>query len=209
MPERKRERQVLLATGAHRESRVESDTLLKILCREHTNPIAELVDTTWDLQRRGLLHIAPEPEDANGGPCTYTLTLVGSALADEIREQARAYSDHWLKQRLYPQVEVIDNTEGKGIRTVPVQFHDLANEWGSGPFTTWTRGEHHVRLWSAEGTFRDVIGRTPQRLVSSESVRELAGVWGPVGLHIHQHGTGRFNQRADEWISNRNKGVTK
>lgn len=185
--ERKLERQVLLVAGAHRDSRVESDTLRKILRREHTNPIAKLVDTTWDLQRRGLLHIAPESDDAIGGPCTYTPTLAGSALAGEIREQALAYSDHWLKQRLYPQVEVVDNTEGNGTRTVSFQFHNLVNESSSRPFATWTRGEHYVRLWSAEGTFRDVIGWTPQRLVSSESVQELAGVWGPVGLRIHQH----------------------
>ncbi|MFG3403669.1 hypothetical protein [Streptomyces sp. NPDC048142] len=186
-PERKLERQVLLVAGAHRDSRVESDTLRKILRREHTNPITKLVDTTWELQCRGLLRIAPEPDDANGGPCTYALTLAGSALAGEIREQALAYSDHWLKQRLYPQVEVIDNTEGKGTRTVSFQFHNLVNESGSRPFATWTRGEHYIRLWSAEGTFRDVIGWTPQQLVSTESVQELAGVWGPVGLRIHQH----------------------
>ncbi|MBL1115495.1 hypothetical protein JK364_24295 [Streptomyces sp. 110] len=108
-------------------------------------------------------------------------------MTGEIREQALAYSDHWLKQRLCPQVEVIDNTEGSGTRTVSFQFHNLVNESGSRPFATWTRGEHYVRLWSVEGTFRDVIGWTPQRLVSSESVQELAGVWGPVGLRIHQN----------------------
>ncbi|MDX3020016.1 hypothetical protein [Streptomyces acidiscabies] len=84
-----------------------------------TNPIAKPGDTAWDLQRRGLLHIAPESDDANGRPCTYTLTLAGSALAGDIREQALACGDHWLKQRLYPQVAVIDNTEGKGIGRCP------------------------------------------------------------------------------------------
>lgn len=56
------------------------------------------------------------------------------------------------------------------------QCQDLVNESGSHPFATWTRGEHYVRLWSAEGTFRDMIGWAPQRLVSSESVQELVGV---------------------------------
>ncbi|MEW1548444.1 hypothetical protein [Streptomyces tsukubensis] len=182
------ERQVLLLALAHPWTGIESDRLRTILHRTTTHPIAELVDATWSLQRRGLLNIAPEPDDPEGGPCTYTLTSTGSALADEIREQALACGAYWRKRRLdLPEVEVVDNTEGKGYRTVVFYFHNLVNESGSRPFATWTRGEYYVRLWSAEGTFRDVIGWPPRRLVSSESVQELAGAWGPVAIRVQQY----------------------
>ncbi|WP_412075522.1 hypothetical protein ACLF6K_06260 [Streptomyces xanthophaeus] len=186
--ERKLERQVLLLALAHPWTGVESDRLRKILHRETANPIAELVDVTWSLKRRGLLNIVPEPDDPDGGPCTYSLTPAGTVLAGEVLEQARSCGKYWRQQQPdLPQIEEIDNTEGKGEGTVAWHFHNLVTDSGSLSFATWTRGEHFVRLWSPEAAFRDVLAWKPRRLVSSDSVQELAGAWGPVGRRIRQY----------------------
>ncbi|MFJ2778243.1 hypothetical protein [Kitasatospora sp. NPDC087315] len=187
-PERKLERQVLLLALAHPWTGVEPDRLRKILHRETTNPIAELVDVTWSLKRRGLLNIVPEPDDPDGGPCTYTLTPAGTELADEILEQARACGRHWRqRQPDLPRTGEIDNTEGKGERTVVWHFHNMVTDSGSLAFATWTSGEHFVRLWSPEAAFCDVLAWMPRRLMSSDSVQEIVGAWGPVGRRIRQY----------------------
>ncbi|MFE5859759.1 hypothetical protein [Streptomyces virginiae] len=187
-PERKLERQVLLLALAHPWTGVESDRLRTILHRETANPIAELVDVTWSLKCRGLLNIVPEPDDPDGGPCTYSLTPTGTVLAGEVLEQAHSCGKYWRQQQPdLPQIEEIDNTEGNGEGTVAWHFHNLVTDSGSLSFATWTRGEHFVRLWSPEAAFRDVLAWKPRRLVSSDSVQELAGAWGPVGRRIRQY----------------------
>ncbi|WP_338675961.1 hypothetical protein V1460_25555 [Streptomyces sp. SCSIO 30461] len=186
--ERKLERQVLLLALAHPRAGVESDRLRTILHRETTNPIAELVDVTWSLKHRGLLNIAPEPDDPNGGLCAYTLTAAGEVLAGEILEQARSCGRYWRQEQPdLPPTEEIDNTGGKGERTVAWHFHNLVTDSGSLAFATWRRGEHFVRLWSSEAAFHDVLAWKPRRLMSSDSVQELAGAWGPVGRRIRQY----------------------
>ncbi|NEA15434.1 hypothetical protein [Streptomyces halstedii] len=187
-PERKLERQVLLLALAHPWTGVRSDRLRTILHRETTNPIAELVDVTWSLKRRDLLNIVSEPDDPAGGPCTYTLTLAGIELAGEILEEARACGRYWRQQhRGLPPTEEVDNTGGKGGRTITWHFHNLVTDSGSLSFANWTRGEHFVRLWSPEAALRDVLAWKPQRLMSSDSVQEIVDAWGPVGRRTRQY----------------------
>ncbi|MBK3583332.1 hypothetical protein JHN49_06210 [Streptomyces sp. MBT57] len=186
-PERRLERQVLQLVAAH-DGGLEAQRLGKLLERTHRNAWEPVYDTTWDLARRGLIEVSPKPDDSEVKPCTYMMTSAGHELADEIREQARARGRCWRQQQPdLPQIEEIDNTEGRGERTVTWHFHNLVTASGSLPFATWTRGEHFVRLWTPEAAFRDVLAWRPRRLVSSDSVQELAGAWGPVGRRIGRH----------------------
>ncbi|MFK0179586.1 hypothetical protein ACIQVR_26870 [Streptomyces xanthochromogenes] len=185
--ERRLERQVLALVGAH-ERGLEAKRLGELLDRTHRDRWAPVYDKTWDLQRRGLLVISPEPDQPEGKPCTYTLTETGEALLDEIREQAHTCSKYWREQRPdLPDVMLVDNTEGNSTRTVSWHFHNLVTDSGSMYFATWSPGEHFVRLWSPDGMFRDVLSWNPRTLASTGDVQELAGAWGPVGLRIEQH----------------------
>lgn len=185
--ERRLERQVLALVGAHTEG-LKAKRLGELLERTHRDRWAPVYDKTWDLQRRGLLVISPEPDEPEIRPCTYTLTEAGKSLLDEIRDQARTCSKYWREHRSdLPDVELVDNTGGKETRTVSWHFHNLVTDSGSEFFATWTYDEPFVRLWSPEGTFRDVLSWDPGTVQSAESVQEFAGAWGQVGLRIHQH----------------------
>ncbi|MGW2984078.1 hypothetical protein [Streptomyces goshikiensis] len=186
-PERKLERQVLLLVAAHGGG-LEAGDLGRLLERTRRDDWSPVYDTTWGLQRRGLLVISPEPDEPEIKSCTYTITPAGLVLVGEIRAQAHTCSERWRKQRPdLTEIEVIDNTGGQSTRTVAWHFHNLVTDSGSEFFATWTLGEPYVRMWSPEGAFRDVLTWNPRQSASPESVQELAGVWGPVGLRIHQH----------------------